>query len=54
MSEDQKAEFKEKKRQVKETHKRVTNSKVTSKDGLRNQEVLDGTFSVSKLEDSVN
>ena len=52
MSEDQAAEATERHRQIMETHRRVKKSKVTLKDGLRSQEVLAGTFSVQKLEDS--
>ena len=52
MTVDQEAIEREEARMRMETHRRVLKSKVTLKDGLRNQEVLCGTFPVQKLENS--
>ena len=54
MSTDQENIEREQGRLRKETHRRILKSKVTLKDGLRNKDVLDGSFSVEKLEDSLD
>ena len=52
MDEDQQAEYLERMRTVTETHRRVEKTQTTMKDGLRNQEILNGTFNVQTLDDS--
>lgn len=54
MDEDQRSQFLEKKRMCAETHRRVQKSQATLKDGLRNQEILEGVFPVQRLEESAD
>ena len=54
MTEDQHAAELERKRTIMETHRREERTKVTLKDGLRNKEVLSGSFFIQRLEDSAD
>ena len=54
MLEDEVAALNERSRVANETHRRVKKSKATKNDGLRNLEVLDGSFVVQRLEDSLD
>ena len=54
MTTDQRAVELEQKRTFMETHRLNTKSQITLKDGLRSNEILDGTFPVERLEDSAD
>ena len=54
MDEDQQAEYLERMRTITETHRRVERTQTSMKDGLRNKEILDGTFNVQRLEDTAD
>ena len=54
MDEDQLAVELEKNRMYQETHKRVKKTKTTMKDGLRNTEILEGSFPVKRLEETAD
>ena len=54
MDEDEQNAYLERMRTITETHRRVERTQTTMNDGLRNQDIQDGTFHVQRLEDSAD